>query len=266
MDVQDEVEKIQDEVEKKMTIETKLIVGFLVVYIASAAVPGLVTYLIDHYVQDGLFSDAMIGLITFCVMLIFISVIAHYLMKWMTKPVRKLCHAAERMAAGELDVDLEIEASTELQSIAESLSRMKVSLKIAHDWLGPPENEEHQEKEEILGIGINEKVVIGMVMFLIFNPLVTSLSHMLFQDSALLSSVISIIFSIILLSLIANYLYQEIIKPLGYVATMAEKVSMGDYSVSNEVIHVGDIGRLERDFKLISDRVQRAMKELDMDG
>ena len=104
MDVQDEVakihgevEKIQDEVEKKMTIETKLLAGFLVVYIASAAVPGLVTFLIDHYVQDGLFSDAMIGLVTFCVLLIFISIIAHYLMEWMTKPVRKLCQAAEKM-------------------------------------------------------------------------------------------------------------------------------------------------------------------------
>ena len=266
MDVQDEVEKIQDEVEKKMTIETKLIAGFLAVYIASAAVPGIVTYLIDRYVQDGLFSDAMIGLITFCVLLIVISILAHYLMKWITKPVRKLCLAAEKMAAGDLDVDLEVEASAELLSISESLSRMKASLKIAHDWLGSPEKDKYQEKEEIGGIGINEKVMIGMVMFLIFNPLVTALSHTFFQDSALLSSLISIIFSIILLSLIANYLYQQIIKPLGYVATMAEKVSKGDYSDTNETIHVGDIGRLERDFKLISERVQRAMKELDMDG
>ena len=266
MDVQDEVEKIQDEVEKKMTIETKLLAGFLVVYIASAAVPGLVTFLIDHYVQDGLFSDAMIGLLTFCVLLIFISIIAHYLMEWMTKPVRKLCHAAEKMASGDLDVDLKVEASAELESIAQSLSRLKASLKIAHDWLGPPELDKSEKKEEILGIGLNEKVIIGMVMFLLFNPLVTALSHMVFPDIAYLSSLISIIFSIILLSLIANYIYKEIIKPLKYVASMAEKVSKGDYSSGEEIVHVGDIGRLERDFKLISERVQRAMKELDMDG
>ena len=257
---------VQDEVDKKMTIETKLLAGFLVVYIASAAVPGLVTYLIDHYVQDGLFSDAIIGLLTFCVLLIFISLIAHYLMEWMTKPVRKLSLAAEKMVTGDLDVDLEIEASAELEIISESLSRMKASMKIAYDWLGPPEIDKYADKQEIQGIGLNEKIIIGMVMFLIFNPLVTALSHMLFQDSIFLSSLISIIFSIILLSLIANYLYQEIIKPLRHVASMAERVSKGDYSNIEETKYSGDIGRLERDFIIISDRVQKAMKELDMDG
>lgn len=257
---------VQDEVEKKMTIETKLLMGFLVVYIASAAVPGLVTFLIDHYVQDGLFSDAIIGLLTFSVLLILISVIAHYLMEWMTKPVRKLSQAAEKMATGDLDVDLEVEASAELEIISESLSRMKASMKIAYDWLGPPEIDKYNDKPEIKGIGLNEKIIIGMVMFLIFNPLAAALSHMIFPDIILLSSLISIIFSIILLSLIANYLYQQIIKPLRYVARVAEKVSLGDYSDNLEVRHHGDIGRLERDFIIISDRVQKAMKELDMDG
>ena len=100
---------VQDEVEKKMTIETKLLAAFLVVYIASAMVPGIVTYLIDHYVQDGILSDAIIGLVTFCVLLIFIALIAQYLMKWITKPVRKLCLAAEEMVNGNLDVDLEVD-------------------------------------------------------------------------------------------------------------------------------------------------------------
>jgi len=265
MDVQDEVEKIQDEVEKKMTIETKLLAGLLVVYMASAAVPGIVTYLIDHYVQDGIFSDAIIGLLTFCVLLILISVITHFLMEWVTKPVRKLCLAAENMVNGNLEVDLEVEASTELHSISESLGRMKYSLKIAHDSLGAPEMEKYKDETKIMGIGLNEKIIIGMVIFLLFNPLVTALSHTFFQDSAFLSSLISIIFSIILLSLIANYLYQEIIKPLGYVARVAEKASKGDYSDKMEVKHSGDIGRLEKDFNLISERVQRAMKELERD-
>ena len=257
---------VQDEVEKKMTIETKLIAGFLVIYIASAAIPGLVTFLIDHYVQDGIFSDAIIGLLTFCALLIFISIIAHYLMEWMTKPVRKLSKAAEKMVSGDLDVDLEVEASNELIIISESLSRMKASMKIAYDWLGPPEADKYNDKPEILGIGLNEKIIIGMVMFLIFNPLAAALSHMIFPDLILLSSLISIIFSIILLSLIANYLYQEIIKPLRHVASMAERVSKGDYSGIEETKYSGDIGRLERDFNIISDRVQKAMKELDMDG
>ena len=264
--IMDVITDVQDEVEKKLTIETKLLAGFLVVYIASAMVPGLVTYLIDHYVQDGLFSDTIIGLLTFCVLLIFISIIAHYLMEWMTKPVRKLCLAAEKMVTGNLDVDLEVEASSELEIISESLSRMKASMKIAYDWLGPPETDKYNDKQEIQGIGLNEKIIFGMVMFLIFNPLVTALSHMLFSDSIFLSSLISIIFSIILLALIANYLYQQIIKPIGYVARVAEKASKGDYSDNLEVRHPGDIGRLERDFIIISDRVQKAMKELDMDG
>ena len=257
---------VQDEVEKKMTIETKLLMGFLVVYIASAAVPSLVIFIIDHYVQDGLFSDAIIGLLTFCVLLISISIIAHYLMEWMTKPVRKLSQAAEKLVLGDLDVDLDVEASAELEIIAESLSRMKASMKIAYDWLGPPEADKYKDKEEILGIGLNEKIIIGMVMFLIFNPLVTAISHMLFQDSIFLSSLISISFSIILLTLIANYLYKEIIKPLRIVASMAEKVSKGDYSNIEDTKYTGDIGRLERDFRIISKRVQKAMEEVNMDG
>ena len=139
-------------------------------------------------------------------------------------------------------------------------------MKIAYDWLGPPEVDKYNDKQEIQGIGLNEKIIIGMVMFLIFNPLVTALSHMLFSDSIFLSSLISIIFSIILLSLIANYLYQQIIKPLRHVASMAEKVSKGDYSCIEETKYTGDIGRLESDFIIISERVQKAMKELDMDG
>ena len=256
---------VHDKVDKKLTIETKLLAGFLVVYILSAMVPGIVTYFIDFYVTDGMISDAIIGLLTFCVLLILITVIAHYLMKWVTKPVRKLCLAAEDMVNGNLDVDLEVEASTELLSIAESLERMKASLKIASDWLGTSEVKIYREDSEIKGIGLNEKIIIGMVLFLIFNPLAAALSHMLFQGSSLLSSLFSIIFSIILFSLIASYLYQQIIKPLGYVARITEKASKGDYSDTLEVKHSGDIGRLERNFKLISERVQRAMKELDMD-
>ncbi len=257
---------VQEEVEKKMTIETKLLAGFIIVYIVAGAIPGLVTYVIDHFIEDGIFSDTMIGLIIFCVLLIAISIIVNYLMKWITTPVRKLSKAAEQMVAGDLNVDLEVESSSELQSISNSLERMKSSLKIAHDWLGPPEIEKYKPPETKFGIGLNEKVIIGMILFLILNPLAATLSHMLYSGSAFISSLISISFSIILLSLIANYLYQQIIKPLYSLANYAERVSKGDYSEMERLEYSGDFGRLERNLTLISERIKRAMKELDMDG
>jgi len=82
----------------------------------------------------------------------------------------------------------------------------------------------------------------------------------------LLSSIISITITILILALIANYLYKQIIKPLGNIASQAETVSKGDYSQSIDIVHSGDLGRLERDLKLISERIKRAMQELDMDG
>ena len=266
MGIQTEVENIQAEVRKEMTIETKLLMGFIMVYLASVIVPPVITYIIDSLIVDGIVSNAMVGLISFCVLLILISILANYLIKWITQPIRKLSLAAESMVRGDLDVDLEVESSWELESIARSLERMKASLKIALDWLGPPELVKYKPKEKDFGQTLNDKIIIGMLVFLIANPIVIGLSHGLFPDSIFFSSLISILFSIILLAFISNYLYRLIIKPLGRIANQVERISQGDFSEPIKLEGSGEIGRLEHSFKLLADRVQRAMKELSLDG
>jgi|GEM_PF-5854558 len=257
---------MDDAVEKRMTIETKLIAGFLVVYIISAMVPGIVTYLVDHFLARDIVSSALTGLLIFCVLLILVVITGLYLMSWITKPVRKLCKAAEDLVHGNLNANLEVVGSAELISISESLSRMKSSLRIAHDCLGPPDLDKDVKTEMAGGLGMGEKLIIGMVIFLILNPLAAFLSQYLFTDSVHLSAIFSVMFSIILLSLIANYLYRIVVKPLRFLKRVAEKVSRGDYSENIEIRHSGDIGRLERNMILISERIERAMKELDVNG
>ncbi|MCK4266711.1 MAG: HAMP domain-containing protein, partial [Thermoplasmata archaeon] len=83
--------------------------------------------------------------------------------------------------------------------------------------------------------------------------------------SLIAPSYITFVLSMVLLIIIVSYLDTVINKPLVRLAEAAERVSKGDFETEIEVTQPGDIGMLELNFKLISERVQRAMKELDMD-
>jgi nitrogen fixation/metabolism regulation signal transduction histidine kinase len=254
----------------KLPVKMKLVIGFLLFYIISGAVPGTVSFFISVFDLDRAAVDFLIPVLTLSVTLIICVIVGLYLRKWIARPINKLVRATEEMARGNLDVDLRVETGDEIESYAESLSRMKASLQIAHDMLGPPDMEKDAKPEEITGFSAGEKVVFALILFLIYNPIVTTIPILLFEDPSVLTilgiAVLPFIFTVMLLVIIVYHLNNSIMNPFIFLAKTADKISKGDFSTKIEVRSSGDIGRLEQSFKLISEKIQRAMKELESDA
>lgn len=248
----------------RLNVKAKLFLGFVVFYVISSLVPGIMAVLVDWLDLDPGTADNLTVLFSLFVLIVLGIIIALYLRKWISRPIGKLIRATEELARGNLDVDLDVKTGDEIENLAESLSRMKASLRIAFDWLGPSEIDKNADLRHIKGLGIGDKIVIGLVAFLILNPIVTWLALDFSQGSALGSSAATFLFSLVLLIFIVSYLNKSITEPLVSLANSMEKVSKGDFNTKIKVRHLGDIGRLERSLKSVSERVQKAMKELEL--
>lgn len=249
----------------RLDVKRKLFLGFVVFYITSGLIPGYLVYLIGLLDLDVNTGNDIVLLVSLPVFGLLCLIVGLYLRKWLTNPMRKVSKAAEDLANGIIDVDLNIHTDDEIESLAESLSRMKASLKIAFDWLGPFTVDNKAGRQKIKGLTITERVVIGLVAFLIIQPVLSLVIYNYSDGSLIAPSYITFVLSMVLLIIIVSYLDTVINKPLVRLAEAAERVSKGDFETEIEVTQPGDIGMLELNFKLISERVQRAMKELDMD-
>ncbi|MCK4757795.1 MAG: HAMP domain-containing protein [Thermoplasmata archaeon] len=250
----------------RWSVDIKLALGFLIFYLISGVIPGIVSFFISIFDLNREALDFLIPVLTLPVSLIICLVVGLYLRKWIAKPIKKLVTATEEMARGNLDVDTAVETGDEIESFSLSLSRMKSSLKIAFDMLGPPDMEKHSDDREIKGLAIGEKIVLSLLLFLILNPVITAIPIFLSLDTVFGPFIASFIFSVIMLLIFILYLNKSIMKPFVSLTEAADKISKGDLETKIEVKSSGDIGRLELNFIIISERVQRAMKELESDG
>ena len=248
-----------------MNVRAKLFLGFVTFYVISGLAPGMVMGFVGLLSLGDDTAHLLVGLLTLATLLIMCLITGIYLRKWITRPIKKLIGGLEEMANGKLDVDLNINTGDEIESMAESLNRMKSSLKIAYDWLGPPELEKYKTTMEIKGFSIMSKITFGLVVVLISNPVIATLALFLSQGSMFISELVTFTFTIIMLIILVSHLNRLIMAPFTTLAEAAEKVSRGDFSAAIKVTQKGDIGRLQLNFKIISERVQRAIKELDVD-
>jgi nitrogen fixation/metabolism regulation signal transduction histidine kinase len=249
----------------RLTVRAKLYMGFLFFYVASGLLPGYLAYLINLMDVEQETANWLVVLVTLPVIALLFVITGLYLRKWITRPMSKLNDAARALASGKVDVDLQFNTGDEMESLAASLSRMKSSLRIAHDWLGPPELEEYLE-EDIRGLNITERIFFWLIIFLVAQPIISILAVELSGYSDIAQAYWSLVLSIMFLIVIVHYLSSKITSPITALAERAEKVSHGDFSINIEVTQPGDIGTLERNFRMIIDRVRKAMKELGMDG
>ena len=254
----------------KLTVKMKLTIGFLFFYIISGVVPGIVSFFISVFDLDRGVADFLIPILTLSVTLITCVIVGLYLRKWIARPINKLVTATEEMARGNLEVDTHVETGDEIESFANSLSRMKASLKIAFDMLGPPETEKYADFREIKGLTIGEKIVFGLFLFLILNPVVTAIPIILLHESTIITvigiSIVPLLFSVILLVVFILHLNKSIMNPFIFLTKVVDKISRGDFETKIEVRSSGDVGKLELNFKVIYEKVQRAMKELESDA
>lgn len=247
----------------KFNVKAKLAAGFIVFFMISGTIPGIVSFLIDFF---GLQNDPrfVIPLLTIAVSLILCVITSMYLRKWITAPIRKLIGATEEMVKGNLDVDPVVETGDEIESFSRSLARLESSLRIASDNLGLAEVDKYRDATQVRGLHIGDKILVGLIIFLILNPIVIAIPLFLSPDTNIVSPVISLLFSLILFVVLVSYLNRSIMQPFAALSDAAEKISRGDFSSKVRVNSKGDVGRLEQNFKNIYERVQRAMKELGM--
>ncbi len=254
----------------KLTVKMKLVIGFLLFYIISGVVPGIVSFFISVFDLDREAVDFLIPVLTLSVTLIICVIVGLYLRKWIASPINKLVRATEEMARGNLEVDIHVETGDEIESLANSLSRMRASLRIAFDMLGPQETEKYTDPREIKGLAIGEKIVFALLLFLILNPVVTAIPILLFHDSSIITvlgiSILPFLFSVMLLAIFVIHLNHSIINPFIFLTKAADKISRGDFETKIEVRSSGDVGKLELNFKVIYERVQRTMVELESDA
>lgn len=254
----------------KFNVKMKLTMGFLVFYIISGIVPGTVSFFISVFDLSRETTDFLIPLLSLSVSLIICVIVGLYLMKWIVKPIKKLVRVTEEMARGNLEVDTHVETGDEIESLANSLSRMRASLKIAFDMLGPPETEEYVDPREIKGLAIGEKIVFALLLFLILNPVVTAIPIIFLRESTVITligiSIVPLMFSVMLLCIFILHLNESIMNPFIFLTNAADKISKGDFKTKIEVRSSGDVGKLELNFKVIYERVQRAMKEMEPDA
>ncbi len=250
----------------KLPVKMKLAFGFLIFYSISGIVPGIVSFFIGIFDLNRDSLSFLIPILTLLVSLALSLVVGLYLRKWVAKPIKKLVMATEEMARGNLDVDTDVETGDEIESFSRSLSRMKSSLRIAFDLLGPSEMEDHSDHEEVKGLAIGERIVLSLFLFLVLNPFVTAIPIMLSLDDVFGPFIASLIFSMIMLWVFISYINKSIMNPFVSLTEAADKISKGDFGTEIKIISSGDIGKLELNFKIITERVQKAMKELDPDG
>lgn len=248
----------------KLNVKAKLFLGFVLFFVVSSVALGALAIILEWMDLSVRNTEDILVLFSIIVYIIVSVIIGLVLRKWISKPMKKLLSGAEKLAQGNLDVDLKVLTGDEMESLAGSLSRMKSSLKIAFDWLGPPKKDDYVKLKKVKGLGIDDKIVIGLIAFLILNPIVNWLALKFTEGSTLGPSAVTFLFSLVLLILIISYLNKSIMEPLASLADAMEKVSKGDFKTKIEVTNAGDIGRLERNFKMISERVQKAMKELEL--
>ncbi len=246
----------------KLNVELKLIMGFLFFFIISGMVPGIVSVFISLFDIDIETANLMVLIITFSVSVILCVIIGLYLIKWIAEPIKKLITAMEKMLEGDMTVDPIVTTGDEIEAFSISLLRMKSSLMIATQMLGPYEVEE-QEIPEVKGFSVGEKMIFSLILFLVLNPIITIIPVILSLDLLLGASIASLLFSVIMLLIFVTYLNRSIMEPFIALTEAADKISKGDFGTSIEIKSSGDIGRLELNFKRISDRVERAIKEME---
>ena len=66
-----------------------------------------------------------------------------------------------------------------------------------------------------------------------------------------------------LVAIFVYHLNNSIMNPFIRLTNAADRISKGDFTTKVEVRSTGDVGRLELSFKLITERIQRAMEELE---
>ena len=106
-------------------------------------------------------------------------------------------------------------------------------------------------------------MIFSLILFLVLNPIITTIPIIFSLDLLLGASIASFIFSIIMLLVFVTYLNRSIMEPFIALTEAADKISKGDFETRIEVKSSGDIGRLELNFKRISGRVERAIKEME---
>jgi len=247
----------------RLNAELKLILGFIIFYLVSGTIPGIVSLFISVLKADTEVANFLIPFMTISVSLIICVFVGMYLIKWIAQPITHLNSAMESMLEGNMDIDTVVDTGDEIESFSHSLSRMKSSLMIATELLGPQDYEIYQSPKKIKGLSVGEKIVFALLVFLIFNPIVAYIPIALSLDVLLGASLASLLFSVIMALFLASFLHNSIMEPFIALTEAADKISRGDFSTEIGTVSTGDIGRLEYNFKMISDRVEKAVKEME---
>jgi HAMP domain-containing protein len=71
------------------------------------------------------------AIILLAVTVIFVSLIAWFSSRRVTRPIMKLTDAAEQMSLGELNVKIDVKSKDEIGLLAQALGRMQTSLRLA---------------------------------------------------------------------------------------------------------------------------------------
>ncbi len=246
----------------KLNVELKLIMGFLFFYLISGIVPGIVSVFVSLFDIGTEAANFLVMIFTFAASVVLCVIVGLYLIKWIAEPIKKLISTMERLLEGDMDADPIVETGNEIEAFSRSLARMKSSLMIATEMLGPSEIEEIGP-QEVKGFSVGEKIIFSLILFLILNPIITTIPIIFSLDLLLGTSIASLIFSVIMLLIFVSYLNKSIMKPFISLTEVADKISKGDFETKIEVKSSGDIGRLELNFKRIADRVERAIKEME---
>lgn len=247
----------------KFNVKAKLATGFIAFYVLSGIVPVIVAPLTE-LVGSGSDPRLVIPLITVIFSLIICIIVSIYLNKWISAPVKKLVTTTEEMVGGNLQIEAVVETGDEIESFSRSLARMKTSLRIAVDYLGPVELDKDQDAAKLKGLGIGEKILVGLIIFLILNPVIVAIPIFISPDTVLTSPFVSLLISLLLLVALVYYLNRSIMQPFADLSEAADRISKGDFGAEVSVRSRGEVGKLERNFKLIGERVHKAMKELGM--
>ena len=247
----------------RLNAELKLILGFLAFYLISGTITGIVSLLISVFKVDVDIAILIIPLLTISVSLVICVIVGMYLIKWIAQPITHLNSVMESMLEGDMDVDPVVDTGDEIESFSLSLSRMKSSLMIAAQLLGPQSYERYQPPKGIKGFSVGEKIVFALLLFLILHPIISYIPVALSLDALLGGSIASLLFSIIMALFLATYLHNSIMEPFIALTEAADKISRGDFSTKIDTESTGDIGRLEYNFKMISERVEKAVKEME---
>jgi len=192
------------------------------------------------------------------------------------RPIKHILNDIRGLQEGNFDVSLDAKGYLEIESLTESIRRMRNSLVIATNLLG--ERDTSMDQIAVRRISHVSTVFAMIIPFLVYSILLTIVSGVVY--SPMISNTFSEILPMydlvqmlmvmvlgVLLAFGFGYTVAYMIgRPIHKLALAAEKVSKGDLEADFKIRSFGDIQELSVRLHDLRDALKRAIKEIEEEG